>query len=145
MVAAMIVNTEDVMEGVKLLWAAASPALPALIEGRIPKAQASPYTTFEVEDGDIIREGQGSILAKFLVTFRTWDEAGIADAGTIKARIEAAFTILTRTVLTLPSTRTLQILDATKVPGGGIKQDDATTKAQAVAISTDRVQFFVQG
>lgn len=138
----MSVTTEDVMEGVKLLWTG---SLPALIEGRIPLNQASPYTTFEVEDGDIVREAQGGSLIKFLATFKTWDEAGNADVGVIKAAIEAAFTITTRTVLTLPSGRTLQIMDCVKVPGGNIKQDDATKQSKAVAISTDRVQFFCQG
>src|SRR4051812_14205491 len=111
----MSVNTEDIEEAVKQLWAAVTPALPSLILGRVDQAASSPYTSFKVTDGPTERTATGGYLQTFTVEFRTWDETSAVHAGTVKAAIEAAFGIQTRTTLTLASGRTLKILHSVKV------------------------------
>lgn len=151
-----MVTTEDVEEGVAQLWNAA-PAITALVTGglilgRVQQAAGSPYTSYKVEDGEIVvREAQGGYLQKFKVTFKTWDQAGAANAGPIKVAIEGVFSSLaqsspltSRKVLTLASTRTLAILESQKVPGG-LDEDEATQQAQAVKIATDAYEFLCQG
>lgn len=150
----MPVTTEDVEEGVKQLWtgnATLAALVAAPIIGRIPDAQTSPYTSLTVTDKDADPNAGGAYFQKFLIEFKTWDEAGAANAGAIKVAIENVFSslvatspIAVRTVLTLASGRTLAILRSLKQPGT-LNEDPATQKGQAVKVSEDKYEFLCQG
>ena len=143
----MSVTTEDVQEGVAQIWNAATAVtslVTSLTLGRVEQSATAPYAGYEVEDGEIVREAQGSGLLKFTVTFKTWDQTGATDAGPIKLAIEGAFTIRTRTVLTLASGRTLKIIDSLKHPGK-LNEDEATNLGRAVKIATDVFEILCQG
>jgi len=139
------VNTEDVAEGLAAMWNAAG-GLPALILGRVALPTAAPYTSARITDGPKTNTATGGYLQSFGIELKTWDEAGAAAAGTVKAAIEAALTKTGRTVLALPSGRTLQILSCLKDDGGGgtLDDDEATQRAQAVKVSTDRFAMLCQ-
>lgn len=141
----MAVTTEDVQEGVKMLWALSGTlaAIP-LIQGRQTDQATSPYASFAVKEGATQRTSSPQYFQIFTAELKVWDEAGAADLAAIKLAIEAAFVLLVRTVLVLPSTRSLAILHSVKVPGG-LEEDTATAKAKSVKVSTDRFELLCQG
>jgi hypothetical protein len=148
----MAVTTEDVQEAVKQLWNAnatlsdpTTGLVKSLVMGREPDAGVAPYASFMVTPGAITRTSDVTYFQAFVVEFKTWGiEGGTTALGPIQAAIDAAILSLTRTTLTLASTRTLTTLHRVRAPGA-MEQDAATTKAQYVVISTDRFEFFCQG
>ena len=157
----MSVTTEDVAEGVKVLWNA-NTTLTGLVKGlRLGRVEdpanplntlGSPYTSFSVKDGPVTRMAGKAYLQAFTVEFTTWDEAGASDEESIKLQIEKTFGPLNSegggiapgTAIALPSGRTLRVLYSLKQPGG-LEEDPATQKGQAVKLTRDVFELTCQG
>jgi hypothetical protein len=109
------------------------------------------YTQYKVADGAKQQLATTDYLQAFAIELKTWDETGAANAGAIKLAIEQAMTVIpvsgqANTTLTLPSGRSLKIISCLKADGGGgtLEEDEATQRAQAVKVSTDRFEMLCQ-
>ena len=149
-----MITTEDILEGVKLLWDGnailTGLVTGGLIFGRVPDGTASPYASLKVAPGEVQLNAGSAYLQQYAIELTTWDESGAAALGPIQRQLEATFStkgggqLASRVTLNLPSGRTLQVLHGIKQPGT-LDEDAQTQKAQSVKYSFDRFELLCQG